>query len=146
LLLATALSGCTRRAPETRQWTYRGQFHEAVRQADRIVVRDGGFKGPTPLDQQRILFQITDPAEVRRLSEGLRFQPDQKPSPCSHWGYPGIDWYQGERRLAMTAVLHYKMIRWDRFPGDNDAVLTSESATWLKRWLLGHGIGEDKLR
>jgi hypothetical protein len=53
-------------------------------------------------------------------------------------GYPAIDWYKGDYRLALTSVQHGGAIRWRDFPGD--ASLTKESSEWLIDWFLEHGI------
>jgi len=58
------------------------------------------------------------------------FQPEQTTRSCECVGYPGIDWYRGRERIAVTSVQHYRAIRWKDFP--TDAVLTPESAAWLK--------------
>jgi hypothetical protein len=143
LLVSAALAsvGCSSRQEG---WAYRGQFRDAVRESDRIVVRDGGLNGPLPLDRQKVLFQVTNPAEIREVIENLQFQPQQSAPSCACWGYPGIAWYRGRQCLAVTSVQHCRAIRWKDFP--TDAVLTKESAAWLKQWLLRHSFKEEKLK
>ena len=133
---ALALGGCGRAV-------YHDPLHDVIATADRIVVRDGGFNGPKPNDRQKVLFQVTDPAKVRALIDNLKFLPKPTGPSCTCWGYPGIDWYRGSERLAVTSVQHCRAIRWKGFP--TDASLTKESAAWLKQWLLDHGIKEEKL-
>jgi hypothetical protein len=142
LLVAVAVTSasCSRQ----QGWSDRGQFHDTVRQSDRIIVRDGGFNGPLPLDRQRILFQVTNPAEIREVVENLQFQPQQTAPSCACWGYPGIAWYRGRQCLAITSVQHCRAIRWKDFP--TDAALTQPSAVWLKQWLLRHQVKEEKLK
>ena len=63
-------------------------------------------------------------------------------------GYPGIDWYKGKKRLALTAVQHGMGIRWKKFGTSyvgpirfyGDVPLTTDSALWLIDWLRGHGV------
>ena len=123
----------------TRQ--YRIRFKDAIATADRIVIRDGGFGCCNPVDNHKILFDTSDPKTVALVRNNIVFELGSPASSCACCGYPGIDWYGGKQRLALTAVQHGKAIRWKGFPGD--AVLTSESSAWLKRWLSAHGIDPD---
>ena len=67
---------------------------------------------------------------------------------CLCCGWPGIDWYKGRKRLALTSVQHGHGIRWKEFGtqyfgplrGYGDIPLTNESAIWLIEWLGSHGI------
>ena len=137
LFAALALAGCGR-------VDYHDPLHDVIATCDRIVVRDGGFDGPLPNDRQKVLFEITDGPKVRAVLEHLKFLPKPTAPSCACWGYPGIDWYHGGQRLAVTSVQHCRAVRWKGFP--TDASLTKESAAWLKQWLLDHGIKEDKLK
>lgn len=128
--------GC--RKPPGEPWSCQGELHRAIAAADRVVVRDGGFDGPRPADQQKVLFRIAKPAELREIYDNLQFVPDQERHRCNCCGYPGIDWYKGKQRLALTSVQHGAAIRWEGFPGD--ARLTEASSAWLKRWLIDHGV------
>jgi len=68
-------------------------------------------------------------------------------------GSPGIDWYKGGKRIALTSVQHGHAIRWRGFStmrilgfrvGYGDGPLTDESQVWLKDWFKSHGIGRNK--
>jgi len=144
LLSLLALCGACRKPATEPPWTYGGEFHRTIARADRIVVRDGGFDGPRPVHQQKVLFQIAKPAHIRLVYDHLKFEVNQVTRSCACCGYPGIDWYRGKQGLAMTSVQHCRAIRWKDFPGD--AALTKESGAWLKRWLMDHGIKENMLR
>jgi hypothetical protein len=134
------LCGCTPRPSE--RWTYRGQFHRCIATADRIVVRDGGYDCCEPVDGQKVLFEVTDRAEITEVAARIEFPREQGMGFCMCCGYPGIDWYRGGRRLALTSVQHGRGLRWKGFPGD--AGLTEASADWLVEWLAKHGVTQPK--
>jgi hypothetical protein len=144
LLLLLALPAGCRKVAVPPPWTQQGEFHKTIAEADRIVVRDGGFNGPQPVERQKVLFQVASPAEVREVYEKLQFPAAQDIQNCACFGYPGIDWYRGKQRLAMTSVQHCRAVRWEGFP--RDAALTPEAAAWLKQWLISHGVKEDALK
>jgi len=85
-------------------------FRKAVAMADRVVVRDGGFDCCGPVDDEAILFEVTDPAEIKTVLMHLDFTG--RTSPCECCGFPGIDWYRGKERIALTAMQHRKAMRW----------------------------------
>jgi len=80
----------------------------------------------------------------QQVAENIRFQPEQTTPSCECIGYPGIDWYCGGERIAVTSAQHCRTIRWKDFP--TDAVLTPESRAWLEKWLVEHGVQEEALR
>jgi hypothetical protein len=130
-------------AGELESWEYDGGFHEVIARADRVVIRHGGFNCCGPVDRQRILRTFTDQQEIARLNRMIQFEKTQTRESCKCCGYPGLDWYQGEKRIALTSVQHGRAVRWKGFPGD--AQLTFRSSKDLARWLLnlrvpdGHG-------
>ncbi len=137
------------------EWKYNNEFHNAIRGADRIVVRDGGFDCCGPVDKQKIIFEIKDQKEIESLYNHLQFDPNGYTDICLCCGYPGIDWYKGNSRLALTSIQHIGKLRWKGFkagykwPGKSnigDAPLTYESAIWIKKWLMAHGIKEKNLK
>jgi hypothetical protein len=144
VLIVLATTGCRRSATGGPRWDYGGEFHKAVGAANGIAVRDGGFHNASERKKQKILCLITDPAEIREVSENLRFQPQQSTPSCDCVGYPGLDWYRGHECIAATSVQHCRALRWKDFP--TDAVLTPESGAWLKKWLVGHGVKEEALQ
>jgi len=141
LAVAIALLGaaCSRRPT----WTYESQFHDAVGPADRVVVRDGGFDFDANTDSQPVLFELTDPRDIKDLREGLAFQTGQERSSCACNGYPRVDWYRGAEQIAVTSIQHGRAIRWIDFQGD--AQLTEESAAWLVPWLVEHGVDQARM-
>ena len=133
---------------------YGGQLHRATTQADRIVFRNGGFDCHGSVDDDPILYTVTDPAEIDLIRSKIRFKWRlywySHGRTCMCCGYPGMDWYKGTDRLALTSIQHGKRIRWKGFStrrfarlrsGYGDADLTEASAQWLQHWLQDKGIG-----
>lgn len=117
-----------------------GAFYDTIKDADRIVVRSGGYDCCGPVTRNRVLAVVTDEAEVRRISASFKFSSFQfGTSKCMCCGYPGIDWYKGDRLLALTAVQHGYALRWRGFDGDN--AFTAGTGVWLNGWLAGCGAG-----
>ena len=119
-------------------WQYNGEFHKVIEQADRLVVRDGGYNCCGPVDNQAILLTITNPREIGELHRIIEFETHQPWSACMCCGYPGLDWYRGKKRVALTALHHGRAIRWSEFPGD--AQLTPRSSQAIVDWLAERGI------
>lgn len=128
-------------------------FHSAVAECDRIVIRKGGFTCHGDVDRDPVLLELTNRVEVMDFARGLQFAPilstNTMLETCLCCGYPGIDWYVGQRRVAVTAVQHLKRLRWDGFTGARvlsvpygygDAPLTLGSSQWLSNWFQAHGV------
>ena len=138
LFIAALGAGCRTAARFPDDWNYDGSFHRRIAQADRIVIRDGGFNCCHSVKGQKALLEITDPEAVGDFNRHLEFKAHQPWNCCMCCGYPGIDWYRGRKRIALTSVQHGRAMRWDGFPGD--AALTEPSSAWLVDWFLMHGI------
>lgn len=108
---------------------------DAIESADRIIVRDGGFDCCGPVDDEAILFEVVNPSEVAEVRAHMDFSY-YGGGRCACCGFPGIDWYQGKERLALTAVQHGKAIRWK----GGDECLTEDSREWIVEWLVAHGV------
>ncbi|MHB1036640.1 MAG: hypothetical protein ACYC35_18090, partial [Pirellulales bacterium] len=121
--------------------SYGLRFHRAIEAADRLVIRHGGFDCCGSVDGQRILFDVVDPAQIAEVRQNLEFVWGLPDRGCACCGYPGMDWYCGQTRVALTSVQHWKAIRWSGFKGD--AHLTAESSLWLEQWLKAHGVTSD---
>jgi len=128
-------------------------FFDRIRDADRIVVRDGGFNCCASIDKNPILFTVTDPADIQDVFSHIQFVPftNALTGGCMCCGYPGIDWYRKNRRVALTAVQHGHGIRWREFGTSysgpfrhyGDLPLTIESSIWIIEWLRRHGATND---
>ena len=114
------------------------RFQAAVAEADRVVIRDGGFGCCTKPERDPVLLELKDPKDIAELRRIFRFKDRGSNSECMCCGHPGIDWWKGDKLLARTAVQHLEALRWKRFHGD--AELTSEAAEALTAWFAARGI------
>ena len=138
--LLTSGCGCSRHPA----WTCKGEFHNAIAKADRVVFIDDGFDCYGRNSKAKILFELSKLDEIRQLAERLEFQTSQTLAVCPCNGYPRVDWYQGKQRLAIISIQHGKAIRWKGFQGD--AKLTPKSGQWLLQWLADHGVDSEKIK
>lgn len=117
-------------------------FLPTIADADRIVVRDGGVEKWLSVRKHAILFTVTEQNEVNEVRSHLNFTTPFS-SACMCVGYPGIDWYRGKKRLALTAVKHGQGLACKRSKGYH-AMLEPESQMWLANWLASHGVETPK--
>jgi hypothetical protein len=130
-----------------------GSFHRAIGGADRIVVRAGGFDCCGSIKNDTVLFSITNPSTVAEVAAHIRFEPitiaNSFMESCLCCGYPGVDWYRGTKRIAITAMQHGRGVRWKGFTtarflgmtiGYGDLPLTAQSQQWLRNWFEAHGV------
>ena len=125
-------------------WVYSGQFHAVIKDADRIVVRDGGYDWPDAVAALPVLFEINDSKQVNEVRQRIVFERNQYADVCGCHGYPVIEWYQGETRIVLVSLQHGEAIRWGGFSGD--AYLTRKSGQWIVQWLIGHGVPKPELQ
>lgn len=124
-----------------------------IEDADRIVVRFGGIDCCGRVNETNILFKVTDPTEVAAVKSNLHFMAITTTNCfetiCLCCGWPGMDWYTGKHRIALTAVQHGRGIRWRGFStarllgfrtGYGAAAFTEESRQWLHAWFLRRGV------
>jgi hypothetical protein len=121
---------------------YQQRFDAVAAWSDRIVVRCGGFNCCRPVDGQSVLFEVTDPQELADVRRHIELVAETPGSYCMCCGYPGVDWYRGKRRLALTSLHHGNALRWKGFP--KDARLTNKSGAWVVAWLASHGVLADE--
>ena len=114
------------------------RFQEAVAEADRVVIRDGGFGCCTKPERDPVLLELKDPKEIAELRGIFKFKDRGSNSECMCCGHPGIDWWKGDELLARTAVQHLTALRWKRFNGD--AELTPEASDALTAWFSARNI------
>jgi len=119
-------------------WKYDGGFHKLIDKADRIVIRNGGYNCCGPVDKDKILVIITNRTEITNFNAIIQFDTNQTRKSCMCCGYPGVDWYVGRQRIALTGVQHGINLRWKGFPGD--ASFTKKSSREFAQWMLDHGI------
>ena len=84
-------------------------FRSAVKDADRVVIRDGGGLCHSDPDKEPVLFEITDKAEIAAFNDMFEFTG--RTVPCMCCGYPGVDWWRGDKRVAVSAIHHGSALR-----------------------------------
>lgn len=115
------------------------QFAKMAEKADRIVIRNGGYNCCRKnVDDQEILCVITNAAEIAEFNSLFKFRGGGSANFCMCCGYPGIDWWCGDKKLALTALKHRRSLWWDGIGGV--APLTIESAIKVQEWFACHGI------
>ena len=121
----------------------KAHFFKTIAGADRIVIRDGGFdccESIEDIDKERVFVEITNAVEIAAFTSMIQFEDGPMDPPCMCCGYPGIDWWKGGKRVALTALQHGEALRWRAFSGD--CPFTKESSNALARWFKEHlGIG-----
>ncbi len=112
------------------------RFGAAIRDADRIVIRDGGGGccGANP-DKEPALYVITNKAEMAKFNSMFKFAGVNPRCMCC--GYPGVDWWKGDKRLVLTAIHHGRALRWSGF-GGVDVRFMPESARRIRDWFKEH--------
>lgn len=114
------------------------RFQAAVAEADRVVIRDGGFGCCTKPERDPVLLELKDPKDIAELRGIFRFKDRGSNAECMCCGHPGIDWWKGDKLLARTAVQHLTALRWKRFHGD--AEFTPEASDALTSWFSARNI------
>lgn len=154
VVAAVKPENCIRALIHHRPIQYDQPFGPAISGANRIIVRADGFDCCGPIDETNILFVVTNSEEIADVANHIRFESrtttNSLMETCMCCGAPGIDWYEGNKRIALTAVQHGHALRWRGFStirilgfraGYGDGPLTQDSQTWLKDWLMSHGVG-----
>ena len=110
-------------------------FESAVKDADRIVVRDGGGGWSSNPEKDHVLFEITNKAEIATFNEMFRFC-ERELLQCKCSGYPGIDWWRDGQRIAVAGIHHNRKLRMSGIGGD--LRFTAESKRCVQEWLETH--------
>lgn len=110
-------------------------FQTAIRDADRIVVRDGGYGCCCDIDKAQVYYVVTNRKEIIRFNRMFQFRG--KGEGCKCCGDFGVDWWQGTNRIALTAVHHGETLQWEGFDG-HYAELTDLSAYAIGMWYMDH--------
>lgn len=90
-------------------------FRAAMRDADRVVVRDGGYGCCCDIDRARVYCVLTNKMEIAAFNRMFRFCG--KGEGCNCCGDLGVDWWQGTNRIALTAIHHGETLQWVGFDG-----------------------------
>jgi hypothetical protein len=110
---------------------FNASFQESVKDADRIVIRDGGGLCHSKPDKEPEIFEITNKAEIASFNEMFKFSG--RTMPCGCCGYPGIDWWRDGKRVVVSAVHHGHALRVEGIRGDLQ--LTAVSRRRIQKWL-----------
>ena len=92
-----------------RSFTLNMQFRAMVRDADRVVIRDGGGLCHSNPDREPSLYEITNKTEIAEFNRLFRFSSPKMQCKCC--GYPGIDWWRDGKRIAVAAIHHGTALR-----------------------------------
>ncbi len=121
-------------------------FHRAVAGTTRLRARTGGGCHRRP-EKEETLIEVTRPDEIQRIVRRIRVQggfPGVNMG-CMCCGDPTLEFYEGDRLIAMVSVHHEKNLRWHGGSWNCDASLTWRSATFLNKWLEDKGAtGEQR--
>ena len=109
-------------------------FRSAVKDADRVVIRDGGGLCHSDPDKEPSLFEITNKADIAAFNEMFKFARREVSCKCS--GYPGIDWWRDGQRIAVAGIHHNRKLRMSGIGGD--LRFTAESKRCVQEWLETH--------
>ena len=106
-------------------------FKASVKDADRVVIRDGGGPCHSRLDNEPALFEITNKVEIAAFNDMFRFSG--RTMPCACCGYPGIDWWRDGQRIAVSSLHHGYALSMKGFAGN--LRLTLSSSRRIQKWL-----------
>ncbi len=109
-------------------------FRSAVKDADRIVIRDGGGLCHSKPDKEPSLFEITNKAEIAAFNDMFKFSG--RTMSCKCCGYPGIDWWRDGQCVVVSALHHGHALRISGIGGD--LRFTIESRRRVQEWLETH--------
>ena len=115
-------------------FTLNMRFRAMVRDADRVVIRDGGNLCHSDPDRQPVLYEITNKTEIAKFNRLFSFS--LKKIQCKCCGYPGIDWWRDGKRIAVSAIHHGNALRIEgkRF----DWLLSPHCWKPIAEWLKTH--------
>ena len=115
-------------------FTLNMRFRAMVRDADRVVIRDGGGLCHSDPDKEPSLYEITNKTEIAEFNRMFRFS--SQTMLCFCCGYPGVDWWRDGKRIAVSAIHHGIALR---IEGKSFAWhLSPRSQKRIKEWLRTH--------
>ena len=78
-------------------------------------------------------YVLTNNAEIAAFNQMFRFTGSRHSCCCC--GYPGVDWWKGDRRIVKSAIHHGVALRCTGFPSDLGLALSSRALLrdWFKR-------------
>ena len=112
------------------------RFNAIVQGSDRVVIRDGGGGCCCSIDEDPVLYEITNKTEIAKFNEMFRFSERQ--TRCRCCGFPGVDWWRDGKRIAVMAMHHGKALRVEH--ERLDWRFADGSRRLIGEWLKDHGI------
>ena len=112
------------------------RFNAIVQGSDRVVIRDGGGGCCCSIDEDPVLYEITNKTEIAKFNEMFRFSERQ--TQCRCCGFPGVDWWRDGKRIAVMAMHHGKALRVEH--ERLDWRFADGSRRLIGEWLKDHGI------
>ena len=109
-------------------------FQAKIADADRVVIRKGGGGCHGDPDKDDVLYVITNKTEIAEFGKMFRFSGGGMMCACC--GYPGVDWWKGDKRLVLSAIHHGITLREDGASGD--LLLLPFSRLALSAWFKDH--------
>lgn len=114
--------------------TMNAHFVAMVKDADRIVIRDGGGLCHSKPDKEPSLYEITNRAEIAEFNTMFQFSGISLPCKCC--GYPGVDWWRDGKRIVVSALHHGTALR---IEGKSfNWRLATSSGQCIDKWLKEH--------
>ncbi len=116
-------------------------FQKLIAGATRVVIRDGDASERVAF-KHKVYFEVKDVDEIKLLAKNMVFVPGAWRNDCDCRGHPGMDWYIGDKLVAITAVKHGSGIIRNR----TIARFTKDSKAWMTKWLIEYGMKKDQLK
>jgi hypothetical protein len=114
-------------------------LRNAVRETTRIRIRTGGTCHRQP-NQEQTLAEVTKKDEVDHFLDGIAIDEAGSNFFCGCCGNPTLEFYEGDRLLAMVGYHHGQSLRWAGGTWPTDALLTQSSQAFMVSWLARHGV------
>jgi hypothetical protein len=118
-------------------WT--DSFAATVQGATRLRVRSGGTCHRR-IDQEKTLAEITNTDEIELIVKSISINEEKSAFHCMCCGNPTLEFYKGEKLLAMVGYHHGQSLRWADGLWPGDGMLTTQSMDFLISWLARHGV------
>ena len=135
LLISFFAFVCFAGSKRTTKLTVNERVNKILKGVDQIVVRDGGdicCVSAKKTLKQPIFFTVNDSKEIKKVLDNLKFINKISDNSCFCCGYPGIDFYKGERRVFLTGYEHGFGLK----TKGRILTFTKETKLMMARWLL----------
>ncbi|MCA8940991.1 MAG: hypothetical protein KDB80_00410 [Planctomycetes bacterium] len=131
-LLLLRIDDARPRAP--RRWTT--SLHRRVVGATRLCVTSRNRSGERELQR---LAELSDAAAIGSFVRRIRIDGSCSGSSCLCDSNLYLDFYRSDELVASLSIHHGRRLRW-RHHWCGDGLLTTQSALFLRRWLIAQGV------